>query len=210
VRVAYKGGFSAPVLPDPSEDLGGAESPPPPSWPVEEGVDGTGYEEMEAYRGEPWFRDPYAHWRPASRPDPEMEAYRREPWFRDPYAQQPPEYESHAEVEANPGAPRVRDTYVRRPPEYEPDPWYQRYRPARSYGHEPGSRAGQRGRLVHTLRGMLVGAILGGAAVAAAGLLVLDRPGVLTTVDSSVVTLSDHLGRLSNGVLDALWSNLPI
>jgi hypothetical protein len=55
-----------------------------------------------------------------------------------------------------------------------------------------------------------VGAGIGGAAAVAARLLILDRPDVLATVNGGVVTLSDHLGRLSNGILDALWGNLPI
>jgi hypothetical protein len=233
VRVAYRDGFSAPVLPDPSADLGDAESPPPPSGPVREGTDETGDEEMEAYRGEPWFRDPYVR-RPADHePDREMEAYRNEPWFRDPYARQPPACEPDRERAAYRNEPRFRDPYARqppaygpdrertayrreprfrdpdpqRPPEYEPDPLYRPH----AYVRQPGSRAGEKkGRRRHTGRRLLVNAGLAGAAIVAARLLIFDQPGVMATVNSGVVNLSDHLGRLSNGILDALWSNLPI
>jgi hypothetical protein len=189
---------------------------------------------MEAYRQEPWFRDPYAQRpppayergqevevhrgegrsadpyarpQPAHETDPQMEAYRGEPWFRDPYPQRPREHEPDPETEAYGGEPRPRDTYVRRPPEYEPDPWYQRYQPGRSYGGPLGSRAG---RKAYTLRGVLAGAVLGGAAVTAARTLILDRPDVMATINSGVTHLSDHFGRLPNALLDAFWAHLPM
>jgi uncharacterized protein (DUF1800 family) len=143
--------LSAPVLRDPSDDLGDAESPPPPPGPVEEGVVETGYEEMERYRGEPWFRDPYAQ-----------------------------------------------------PAPYEPDPWYQ---PAPAAapplpGPSPGARP-RKGKKTYTRRGVLAGAVAGGVAVAGARLLILDKPDVLANVDGGIVDLSDHLGRLHNGILGA-------
>ena len=157
MRVAYRGGFSAPVSRDPSDDLGDAESPPPPPWPVEEGVDETGYEEMEQYRGEPWFRDPY-----------------------------------------------VQPSAV-----YEPDQWYQPAPAAAATLPRPGPRAGpKKGRKTYTRRGVLAGAVAGGAAVAAARLLILDKPDVLANVNSGIVDLSDHLGHLRNGVLDAPQSQV--
>jgi hypothetical protein len=165
---------------------------------------------MEAYRGEPWFRDPYPQRPPTYAPDRQMEAYRSEPWFRDPYARRPPEREPHPGVETYRGELRSRDAHVRRPPEYEPDPWYQRYRPARSSAHVPYSLAGQKGGKAHTLRSMLMGAVLGGAAVAGARPLILDRPDVMAAINSGVVNLSDHLGHLQNGILDALWVHLPL
>jgi uncharacterized protein (DUF1800 family) len=148
VRVAYKGGFSAPeLLNAPSADLSDAESPPPPPWPVQEGVDETGCQEMEAYRDEPWFRDPYA--RPAV-PTP---------------------------------LPRI--------------------------GVDPGAVGDRKGadrktkKKTHTRRGVLAGAVAGGAAVAAARLLILDKPQVVSNFAGAVVDLSDHRGRLHNTVLDA-------
>jgi len=57
---------------------------------------------------------------------------------------------------------------------------------------------------------MLAGAVLGGAAVAGARPLIFDRPDVMATINGGVVNLSDHLGHLQNGILDALWVHLPL
>jgi uncharacterized protein (DUF1800 family) len=66
----------------------------------------------------------------------------------------------------------------------------------------PGStRAGK--KKTHTRRGVLAGAVGGGVAVAAARLLILEKPDVLAGVSGTVTNLSDHYGRLHNTVLDA-------
>jgi uncharacterized protein (DUF1800 family) len=199
VRVAYRGRFSAPVLLDSQDDLSDAESPPPQPWPVPEGVVETGDEDMEAYRGEPWFRDPQA---PA--------VYQPDQWYQPEPAYEAPSgygYESQ--------------------PFYEPDPYdahYGQHEPYRSHPQpdEPvpapvpavatslpriatgASKSGKnKKKKTYTRRGVLAGAVGGGAAVAAARLLILEKPQVLANFTGGIVNLSDHRGRLHNGIIDA-------
>jgi len=178
VRVAYEGGFNAPANRDPSIDLSDAESPPPPPRPVQEGVVGTGYDEMEAYRGEPWFRDPYVQ--------PAQTAYEQGQWYgaQPGYACEPqPAYPTGpAEQPYQPEAPAVATALPR---------------------IGKGAEGRKSKKKTHTRRGVLAGAAAGGIGVAAARLLILDKPDVLAHVGTAVVNLSDHHGRLHNTVLDA-------
>jgi uncharacterized protein (DUF1800 family) len=110
--------------------------------------------------------------------------------------------------------------------EYQPDQWFPAepvYEPLVEPAHqdqvqqaapEPGAATAanatgrRRGRTdarkkTYTRRGVLAGAITGGAAVAAARLLILEKPDVLAGFSGSVIELSDHHGRLHNNVLDA-------
>jgi uncharacterized protein (DUF1800 family) len=170
VRVAYDGGFSTPEsLNAPTDDLGDAESPPPPPWPVEQGVDETDYQGMEAYRGEPWFRDPHA-----------QAVYDGGQWYEVGPATAPAPPEPAAvpmplpHIDASVAA--TRET-------------------------QPGKKDRKK---THTRRGVLAGAIAGGAAVAAARLLILDKPDVLANAEHiAAVDLSDHRGRLHNTIMDA-------
>jgi len=212
VRVAYSGEFSTPVSLDAPDDLGDAESPPPPSWAVAEGVPQTDDEEMEAYRGEPWFRDPGLS--PAQE---EGQWYSADP----AYYQPEPTYSR-----ADPAYYQPEPAYYEPGPVYmPPDPAYAPPDPAYAPAPEPpgtptvspsGSRAaatgtgkaGARGtknarKKTHTRRGVLAGAVVGGAAVAAARLLILEKPDVLAHFSGGVVDLSDHHGRLHNSILDA-------
>jgi hypothetical protein len=181
---------------------------------------------MEAYRREPWFRDPYAQRPPQDEPRcDEMEAYRREPWFRDPYAQRPPQPETRSEVmeayrrdppfrdpHARPGhetryeevdayrrEPPFRDPDVRRPPEYEPDP---RYQPARRYTYAPRPAAARSLPRPGSNAGRYVRfcvvavAMAGAAAVGAAYLPILDKLEALPNVNALLALARDIWGHL--------------
>jgi uncharacterized protein (DUF1800 family) len=199
---------------DPSEDLGDAESPPPASGPVEEGVDETGPEEMEAYRGEPWFREPqvqppveYGAADQWNQPEPQATyGYAPEPAY-EPY-QPEPQYEPYQPGPAYEAEPAYG---YRAEPAYEPQPYQPEPPPEPAVATAlprigtPDGKGGTRSKKkrTYTRRGVLAGAVAGGAAVAAARLLILEKPEVLAHFSGGVVDLSDHHGRLHNAVLDA-------
>ena len=136
-----------------------------------------------------------------------MRAYQNEPWYREP--EQPswfqPEYQVHPGYEVEPGyeqAPVYEQAPPHEPP-YEPPSGYEPpVAPAPATGKR--ARAGTRDRKkTYTRRGVLAGAVGGGAAVAAARLLILEKPDVLAHFSGAAVNLSDHSGRLHNWILDA-------
>ena len=97
--------------------------------------------------------------------------------------------------------------------EYQPDQWFPPepvYEPLVEQASAPMPAAAtatysgrrQRNKKTYTRRGVLGGALAGGAAVAAARLLILEKPDVLTGVGGAVTELSEHHGRLHNNVLD--------
>ncbi len=95
-------------------------------------------------------------------------------------------------------------------PEYEPGQWYPSepepapgpVEPPEAAQAGPGPKGRTGKRKTYTRRGVLAGAVTGGAAVAAARLLILEKPEVLARFGGSAVDLSEHHGRLHNNVLD--------
>jgi uncharacterized protein (DUF1800 family) len=73
-----------------------------------------------------------------------------------------------------------------------------------------GARDRARKKRTYTRRGVLAGAVAGGAAVAAARLLILEKPDVLAGFGGTVKELSDHHGRLHNPIMDAQVQPAPV
>jgi uncharacterized protein (DUF1800 family) len=188
LRVAFADGFDAPASMEPSntEDDPGDVGSPPAEWTTAE----EGVAEADVYRSGEWY------FPPETQEAQEYQEYQSNQW----YPVQPAYQESGYQELTYPG-PAYQDAV------YEPVPDPVEPAPAdaptlAAGGRGAGARAGRSKKKTLSRRGVLAGAVAGGAAVAAARLLILEKPEVLAAFNGAVQDLSDHRGRLHNGILD--------
>ncbi|HEY7200615.1 MAG TPA: DUF1800 family protein [Candidatus Dormibacteraeota bacterium] len=171
------------------------------------------------YRSQDWY---FPEPQPEYQPDPAYVpgAYQPEEYRQETYQGEAYEGETY-EAEPDRADPYHSERWYMPAQTYEAEQWsvpeqpYEAYAPEGDPAYQPEPEApaptapvaGGKGRATkkktYTRRGVLAGAVGGGAAVAAARLLILEKPDVLAGFGGSVVDLSDHHGRLHNSVLDA-------
>ena len=207
MRLAYAREFGTPMPPDSPEEDPGDEGSPPSQWPLAQ--EGAAGEAADAYRSSEWY---FPEQQPEYQPDPayqaegyQPEAYRADGYQAETYEAEPYQADPyHSEQWYMPEQPYAAGAAYASEgePVYQPEPIPEPEAPAPATGARGGKGRATR-KKTYTRRGVLAGAVGGGAAVAAARLLILEKPDVLAGFGGTVVNLSDHHGRLHNNVIDA-------